>query len=382
MKRRFIIVTIITATSFLSGCAFVGGTKVYTNPDYAPGDIEYLQVKMPSLPELPATDWLNASPDIVDSLRGKVVLVDFWDYTCVNCIRTLPYLKEWYKRYAKDGLVIIGIHSPEFLFARKRANLEKAVEQFGLKYPIVMDNNFALWREFGNQSWPEEYLFNRRGILCYVHVGEGEYGNSEQMIRKLLRKGNHKLKFPPLMRPLRPTDVPGAVCYLPTSETYLGYKRGHIGNSQGYTDDRIADYRPPKSIKKNRFYLVGKWKVRGQYARYAGEEAGGKILLNYAAASVNLVLRSDFKSLSPDEKRGPVRVYVYLDSLPVPIRDRPAGMRMNRLGKTFFTVTNPGMYDLVKCRKYGRHILTLVPSSDALAAYSFTFGTSCVTRGG
>ena len=136
MKRRFIIVTIITATSFLNGCAFVGGTKVYTNPDYAPGDIEYLQVKMPSLPELPATDWLNASPDIVDSLRGKVVLVDFWDYTCVNCIRTLPYLKEWYKRYAKDGLVIIGIHSPEFLFARKRANLEKAVEQFGLKYPM------------------------------------------------------------------------------------------------------------------------------------------------------------------------------------------------------------------------------------------------------
>ena len=112
MRLHSTILAMLVLPALICGCAFIGGTKVYTNPDYPPGDIKYLNVSMPPLPVLPAADWINASPEIVDSLRGKVVLVDFWDYTCVNCIRTLPYLKEWYNRYAKDGFVIIGIHSP------------------------------------------------------------------------------------------------------------------------------------------------------------------------------------------------------------------------------------------------------------------------------
>lgn len=381
MRLRSTILTLLVLPALLWGCAFIGGTKVYTNPDYPPGDIKYLNVSMPPLPVLPAADWINASPGIVDSLRGKVVLVDFWDYTCVNCIRTLPYLKEWYKRYAKDGFIIIGIHSPEFLFAQKRANLESAVRKFGLKYPVVMDNNFSLWKEFGNQSWPEEYLFDQDGTLRYVHSGEGEYGNSEEMIQRLLEEKDPKLKLPPLMRPLRPTDVPGAVCYLPTSETYLGYSAGRIGNSRGYTDNLAVDYRQPKSLKKNRFYLVGKWVARGQYVRYAGESGDGKILLDYSAASVNLVLRSDYRALPPGHKRDPIRVFVYLDGLPVPKEDWPSGMKLSKGGKTFFNLRDPGMYDLVECKKYGRHVLTLIPTSDAFAAYSFTFGTTCVTSG-
>ena len=381
MRLRLTVFTLLVLPALLWGCAFIGSTKVYTNPDYPPGDIKYLNVSMPALPVLPAADWINASPGIIDSLRGKVVLVDFWDYTCVNCIRTLPYLKEWYKRYAKDGFVIMGIHSPEFAFAQKRANLESAVEKFGLKYPVVMDNNFALWKEFGNQSWPEEYLFDQDGILRYVHSGEGEYGNSEEMIQRLLKEKDPHLKFPALMQSLRPTDVPGAVCYLPTSETYLGYDAGRIGNSQGYTDNRAVDYRQPKSVKKDRFYLEGKWVVRGQYVRYAGERGDGKILLNYSAASVNLVLRSDHKALLPGQNGSPIRVFVYLDGLPVPKKDWPSGMKLSKGGKTFFNLGDPGMYDLVECKKYGRHILTLILSSDAFAAYSFTFGTTCVNPG-
>lgn len=380
MGRRLSMITLLSAFVFFTGCAFIGGSKVYTNPDYHPGDLGYLHVGMPALPVLPAVDWLNATPGIVDSLRGKVVLVDFWDYTCVNCIRTMPYLKEWYKRYAKDGLVIIGIHSPEFAFAKKRANLSAAVEKFGLKYPVVMDNDFKLWNEFGNQSWPEEYLFDRHRILRYTHIGEGEYGNMEEMIQKLLKEGKPKLKFPPLMQPLRPTDVPGAVCYLPTSETYLGYKGGHIGNDQGYNHDHVVDYRQPKSLENDRFYLVGKWEIRGQYVRYAGDVGDGRLLLNYAASSVNLVIRPDYKSLPRAEKRDPLKVFVYLDGVPVPKADWPSGMKMDGTGKTYITVTDPGMYDIVDCRKYGRHVLTLEPGSDAFSAYSFTFGTTCANR--
>ncbi|OYV87146.1 MAG: hypothetical protein B7Z63_02870, partial [Ignavibacteriae bacterium 37-53-5] len=152
MKLRLSGLIFLLPLVFNIGCSSLGGTKVYKNPDYSPADLGYLQIGMPAIPNLPAEDWLNATPGIVDSLRGKVVLFDFWDYTCVNCVRTFPYLKEWYKRYAKDGLVIIGVHCPEFQFAQKGRNLEAAVEKFGLKYPIVIDNDYKLWNEFGNSK--------------------------------------------------------------------------------------------------------------------------------------------------------------------------------------------------------------------------------------
>ena len=381
MKLRLSVLIFLLPLVFNNGCSSLGGTKVYKNPDYSAADLSYLQIGMPAIPNLPAEDWLNATPGIVDSLRGKVVLFDFWDYTCVNCVRTFPYLKEWYKRYAKDGLVIIGVHCPEFQFAQKGRNLEAAVEKFGLKYPIVIDNDYRLWNEFGNNSWPEEYLFDGNGVLRYNHVGEGEYGNTESMIQKLLKASDPKLSFPPVMQPLRPTDVPGAVCYLPTAETYLGYKIGKIGNEEGYTDDRVANYPAPKSVEKDRFYLVGEWKIRAQYVRYTGDPGKGKLLMNYAASSVNLVIGQDSSGLVHPGEHDPFRVYVYRDNLPVPEEDRPSGMRSDESGRTYITVTNPGMYDIVDDKKYGRHLLTLEPRSDAFAAYSFTFGTACDTTG-
>lgn len=375
-RRQSLLVVLLAVLA--GGCAFPGNSDVYTNPDYRPADLGYLQVSMPPIPKFPPVDWLNAAPEITDSLRGKVVLFDFWDYTCVNCIRTLPYLEEWYSRYRKDGLVIIGVHCPEFRFAGKRRNVIAAVRKFGIKYPVVIDDGYALWKEFGNNAWPEEYLFDRDGILRYRHIGEGEYGNTEEMIRKLLKKGNPQLRFPPLMGPVRPTDVPGAVCYRPTPETYLGYGRGNIGNKQGYKYNAVVDYLRPKAVAKNRFYLSGKWEVRKQYVRYAGRTGEGYILLDYAASSVNLVIRPDYGSIRPKEKAGSFRVYVYLDSLPVPETERPRNMRAGNGGETYITVTEPGMYDIIRGKKYGRHILRIEPGSDAFAAYSFTFGTSCV----
>lgn len=376
MRLRLSMSILLLSVSF-GGCALLE-TEIYTNPDYTPSDLGYLQIRMPKIPRMPASDWLNASPGITDSLRGKVVLFDFWDYTCVNCLRTLPYLREWYRRYAKDGLVIIGVHTPEFAFAGKRKNLSRAVERLRISYPVVMDNHYLIWKEFGNDSWPHEYLFGRKGLLRYAHIGEGEYGNTERMIQTLLKDGHPKLAMPPVMKPARPTDVPGAVCYLPTAETYLGYGRGNIGNTKGYRDNRVVTYILPKSISDNRFYLVGKWYIRRQYVRYAGVSGEeGKLILSYAAASVNLVARADYAPSGAPEKTLPVVVYVYLDGLPVPKDDRTAGMMSNAAGKTYITITVPKMYELIKSKKFERHILTLEPRSDAFAAYSFTFGTTC-----
>lgn len=376
-------VTVLLFISLLAGgCGVFQTGAVYTNPDFNPTDLGYLQVNMPSLPRLPSSDWINAPPSIVDSLKGKVVLLDFWDYTCVNCIRTLPYLKEWCERYSKDGLVIIGVHSPEFQFAKKKSNVAAAVRKFGIKYPVVLDNDFGLWREFGIEAWPEECLFDRNGILRYRHIGEGEYGNTEQMIQTLLKVGHQKLAFPPLMKPVRSTDVPGAVCYRPTPETYLGFGRGHIGNKAGYKDNAMVNYRDPVSVDHNKFYLEGKWKIRDQYVRFAGRIGNGKLLLDYCASSVNLVARPDYSALPAAGEPGSFRVYVYLDGVPVPEQDRPAGMKTDREAKTYITVTKPRMYDIIEGKEFGRHVLTLVPASDAFAAYSFTFGTSCVRPGG
>lgn len=357
------------------GCASAGH-QVYRNPASSAGDIGYLQVSMPTLPEFPSSDWINSNPDIVDSLSGKVVLFDFWDYTCVNCIRTIPNVKEWYKRYHKDGLVIIGIHTPEFAFAMKRANVVRAVKSFGIKYPVVMDNRDILWKEFGNQAWPEEYLFDSHGILRYNHAGDVEYGNTEYMIQKLLKERDGRIALPPIMKPLSPTDARGAVCYRPTSETYLGFGSGKIGNKQGYKDNRTVDYRPPQSVHKDRFYLSGKWKIRRQFVRYAGKPGAGKLLLNYAASSVNLVIRPD-KVDGEGAENKTFKVYVYLDSLPVPKKDRPSGMMTDGDGRTYIVVSAAKMYDLVTGKKFERHLLALVPESDEFAAYSFTFGTTC-----
>lgn len=169
--------------------------------------------------------WFNSPPLTMRQLRGRAVLIDFWDYTCVNCIRTLPYLKEWHERYKDKGLTVIGVHTPEFLFARYETNVERGIEEFGLSYPIVVDSNFELWEAFANRYWPTKYMIDAEGYLRYAHFGEGAYQETEQAIQELLREINPEIALPPLMAPLRESDAQGAVCYRPTAELYLGHKR-------------------------------------------------------------------------------------------------------------------------------------------------------------
>jgi thiol-disulfide isomerase/thioredoxin len=384
MKLRFFYALCIILFAL---CAFIMNNRATENQTEQPlfgdrglpqetlTDLRDRHVKMPTLPDMEAKYWFSTGDTL--GLKGKVVLVDFWDYTCVNCIRTLPYLKEWHGRYKDDGLVILGVHSPEFEFAKKRENVVEALNKFGIDYPVVMDNDFKIWNLFGNQYWPAKYLFDKDGTLRYVHFGEGGYGNFEKGIQKLLKEANPDLKLPPIMDPVRATDVPGAVCYRTTPETYLGYDRGSIGNKEGYSHNEAVSYSEPSSVEKDRFYLVGKWDIEPQFVRYAGCADSGMLIMNYISAEVNLVIRPAFASNS--RGHDPFRVYVSQDEKPVPKEDWASDVHSDSDGMTYVMIDAARMYYLIKNREYGRHTLTLRPTSDEFAAYAFTFVTACET---
>ncbi len=313
--------------------------------------------------------WLNSPPLSFRQLRGRAVLVDFWDYTCVNCIRTLPYVQAWHERYVGKGLTVIGVHTPEFTFAQYESNVERGVREFGLTYPIVVDNDREIWKAFANRYWPTKYLLDKDGYLRYAHFGEGAYTECEEVIRELLLEINPALSFPPLMEPIRGEDREGAVCYPPTPELYLGHARGRIGNEGGFTEDSVADYALPTELQENYFYVSGRWASTAEYMEAAGE-GDHLIVLKYEASGVNLVmaaprgtaadvvLRQDGKPLTPSQKTIDTRFGV-------------AGSE-----QSFIRVQPARMYALVNNPGFEKHTLELLCPA-GLAAFAFTF-TSCV----
>ncbi len=240
-------------------------------------------------PELDGGQWIQHGPVSLKALRDKaVVLVDFWDYTCVNCIRTLPYVVAWNKRYKQSGLVVVGVHAPEFSFAREGSHVAEAAARFGLEYPIVLDNEYAIWRAYSNRFWPAKYLVDAKGRIRYYHFGEGAYQETEVAIQGLIRELNPRASLPPPMEPVRDSDRPGAVCYRVTPELYLGHARGQFGNFEGVVRDRPHDYRDAGPHVEGMSYLAGRWRVEDESAR--SEAAGAAISLRYTAKDVNLVM--------------------------------------------------------------------------------------------
>jgi cytochrome c biogenesis protein CcdA/thiol-disulfide isomerase/thioredoxin len=237
--------------------------------------------KLPSYGVAPALhpggQWFNTKPLTLSELRGKVVLIDFWTYSCINCLRTLPHLKAWYASYHKDGLVIIGVHTPEFAFEHVASNVSAAVKRLGITYPVVQDNNYATWTAYSNQYWPAEYLIDQKGDIRHVSFGEGEYSQTEDAIRTLLGvKGG------------RMTQVPNETpTELTTPESYLGYARlARYAGSKLHTNS-FATYTFPTSLAENELAYDGGWKVESQRI-VAGKNAG--LRLHFHADDVYLVL--------------------------------------------------------------------------------------------
>ncbi len=225
-------------------------------------------------------EWLNSEPLTLEGLKGKVVLMDFWTYSCINCIRTIPYLKAWHEKYSDTGLVIVGVHSPEFAFEQSPDNLEKAVNDFGIEYPVVQDNEFGIWNAFSNRFWPAHYLYDKSGKLVDMHFGEEKYEETEILIQKLLDETGN----------LAAGDITPAMSDTQnrSPETYLGYKRAKgFASPENPQADLSSEYSFPESLAANNWALSGRWKISGESAETGGDSS---ILYNFTGRDVYLVI--------------------------------------------------------------------------------------------
>lgn len=279
---------------------------------------------------IPNGTWLNSDPLTMSELKGKVVLVDFWTYTCINCIRTLPYLTAWHDLYKDKGLVIIGIHTPEFEFEKKKENVENAMKQYGISYPVLMDNEYENWNAFNNRYWPAKYLIDSKGQIRYTHFGEGEYIQTEKMIQELLKEaGNQKLN------PIQTEEKSEDLILRRTPEIYLGSDR----------TERRSD--TIKGLSKDFYYLNGKWQISNEYAV---STVGSSLTLNFSGKEVNLVI-------SPAQKGNKIRIYLN-----------------DKLLNTI-TLDTERLYNLVKLTEYtGSSMLKIEFLDDGIKCFAFTFG--------
>ena len=290
------------------------------------------------MPAFKVERWVNSAPLTADMLRGKVVLVDFWEYTCVNWIRTSPYVKAWHRDYADRGLVVAGVHAPEFEFGKRAENIDRGIRDHGLTYPIALDNDFATWRAFRNDAWPTKYLFDARGRLVKRWVGEGSYRDIEAEIRRLLVAASPGTKLPPISPEATALAKTGELSYAGiTGETYLG-----------------AERREPGTVT-----LEGSWQSSRQYLEL--QNGTGKIILPFTAGEVNVVMQPGAS--------GNAAVAVVLDGKPV---GEARGADVGPDGVARFD--RSGMIRLVARAPRGKHVLTLVASDPGLRAYVFTFG--------
>lgn len=305
--------------------------------------------KGPQAPELiPSGVWINSEPLSLEALKGKVVIIDFWTYSCINCQRTLPYLKQWHKKYADKGLVIIGVHAPEFEFEKSEKNVRKAVEDFGLEYPIMQDNNFATWRAYENHYWPAKYFIDKDGYIRYTHFGEGAYDESERVIQELLKEAGADSVPQTVANPIYQN-------YSRTPETHLGFERiDNFASLEKIVPNASKQYTLPARLSRNEVAYGGGWTVMGEYAH---PQQGAVLELDFEAKEAFLVMRP---------KSGTGRVRVLVDS------------ETQYLGEDVVdggvTVQADTLYRLVRLSVPGRHTLRLEFLDDNIEVYAFTFG--------
>lgn len=296
-------------------------------------------------------DWINSPPLTMKELRGKVVLVDFWTFSCVNCVRTIPHLRSIYDAYRDRGLVIVGVHSPEFDFEKSVANVTAAVKQLGVTWPVAVDSRMATWNAFSNEYWPAEYLVDGQGRIAYFHPGEGDYDTTEQAIVALLGDG-----ATPAPAPVNAGPAPGDNT---TPELYAGSLRGTLGDGESYGPQgavvRYPDPGAPQSA--DRITVGGPWEDEVEYLQSAG---AGHVRLRFHASDLYIVAGS--------ATGAPLAVTVTLDGAPV-----PAALRGPDLGDAGLTITGSELRHVLGGVGAGDHVIDLaVPAGFQL--YTFTFG--------
>ncbi len=336
------------------------GTMMRASATAAPLPVEGT---LPSLTG--AVQWLNSPPLTNAQLKGKVVLVDFWTYSCINCLRTLPYVKAWSQKYRDMGLVVIGVHAPEFAFERNIDNVKKATHDLGVDYPVAIDNNYAIWRAFGNQYWPAHYFVDAQGRVRHHHFGEGEYEQSEKVIQQLLVEAGHPEAAQVatgLAQRAKGVEAAADGNDMMSPETYIGYARAeNFASPGGEARNRARTYAAPSSPDVNDWGLAGMWKVGAEHATLAAPN--GRIVYRFHARDLHLVL-------GPGAAGKPVHFRVTIDGV-TPGAARGTDVSADGTG----IVTEQRLYQLVRqTGDVADHTFAIEFLDPGVEAYAFTFG--------
>ena len=292
-------------------------------------------------------------------------MVDFWTYSCINCIRTLPYLVDWNQKYSDKGLVIVGIHSPEFEFEKNIDNVKQAVTRFGIKYPVLLDNNHDTWNAYQNSYWPRKYLVDSEGYIRYDHIGEGGYLETENAIRQLLteRMKQQGVQIADINQTKLSTPQTQSVDFnqIRTPELYFGYQyaRDQLGNTEGFSPEKTVNYTIPASnLKPNVIYLKGPWKNNPDSMELVG--TNGSIVLDYSAKSVNIVAG------------GKGQLNVKVDGKDNNISNTLKGNDLDAEGT--LKIDGQRLYNIANDKNYGNHIIEINANGNGFKIYTFTFG--------
>lgn len=350
-----VIVVIVAVGAWIlrpSTVPSVSVSPLSNTTDIAKTSLPVLAESMPTIDGI--ASWINSEPLTNEALKGKVVLVDFWTYSCINCIRTLPYIADWWTKYQDEHFVIIGIHAPEFEFEKDRNNVIAAAQKYNLTFPIAQDNNHVTWNHFRNRYWPAKYLFDQEGKLRYVHFGEGNYTETESAIQSLLAVNDDMSHF----------EEPNLQS-INSPETYFGYWRSeHFASPEKAEHDATSTYSFAESLKPNQWDLQGNWLVSEQFVE--AQEPGARLRFHYSASKANLVMAINDQTIQD--------VAIYLDGQRVP--DEYLGKHVQYDqddNETIAKVSLSDLYELIAGTP-GEHILEIESLGEGLQIYAITFG--------
>ena len=310
-------------------------------------------------------------------LRGKVVMIDFWDPTCINCIRTFPFNKRWWERYHRDGFEIIGVEDPEFDIAHSLDHVREAVKRFGLPYPILVDSQFQVWQAYKSHSWPNRFLIDAQGIIRYHIDGEGYDGEFERAIQQLLKEAHPGISFP-ASDASSDENVMAPACGDTTPEMYVGdwSGRGTLANPEGYHDGKTIDYQPQNSVEDGRCLVSGRWETDKNGMIYRGKHKGGvpgddHITVRYHARELYAVMNVSHGH--------PSRLYVMQDGHYLTAANKGVDVQIDSQGRSYIEVREPRMYYVVQNPELSSHTVELFPTGSGFTLNSLTFGNNCQT---
>ncbi|EIJ65378.1 antioxidant, AhpC/TSA family [Candidatus Nitrosopumilus salaria BD31] len=305
--------------------------------------------------------YLNTTPEeLSKEIKGKVVLYDFWTYSCINCIRTLPYITAWNEKYSEQGLLIIGVHSPEFEFEKDPENVKMAIDKHGIEYPVVLDNDMKTWKAFENRYWPRKYIADHEGYLRYDHIGEGGYKETEKIIQKLLEERATSLGIQLASKESLVDIKEFEHSMFRTPELYFGYKfaqnRNQLGSDEGFQPGKIVTYSEPSNTELHKFYPVGDWKNNEDSMELNSET--GSIKLQYNAKEVNIVTDNN------------AELEIFLDGNPLPSEYSGSDITADNILK----VSEAGLYNIIKSENSSSHTIEIKISGKGFQIFTFTFG--------